>query len=387
MSAYLTQAPGVLRVRNTVFLLGAGASYDHGYPLVREFVSPKYLAWLHDQWIGLPGVSSDWQQRRAEAEEFRKISENFEEVLSIAFETPDLYKRVLDYAWWVFGTAADISHSSDFITTAEYYGLAGLLIELNHAGRCSVVSFNYDTAVEDAVSSLSRNLMDPGLTKNPRITIDSLFFNYGYKAPVLNLYSEESIRFALVGTNLPNTYPDGSVRVLKLHGSVTTLGCLKCGAVHYAPVEMLSRNFSEHPTGCRACGDNSLQALIVPPGKRKKIPGGLDDLWAAAEEDLAASDLVVIAGYSMPEYDVEARAMLGAAIRNKDVLLVDPAPNSSATTFLSSTAKARLHVVRQTIGPFLREEMNAFAPGFVEKVAQFCAPQRLYADKMTGCAR
>jgi hypothetical protein len=79
--------------------------------------------------------------------------------------------------------------------------------------------------------------------------------------------------------------------------------------------------------------------------------------------------------------------MLGAAIRNKDVLLVDPAPNSSATTFLSSTAKARLHVVRQTIGPFLREEMNAFAPGFVEKVAQFCAPQRLYADKMTGCAR
>lgn len=175
MSAYLSQAPGVLKVRNIVFLLGAGASYDHGYPLVREFVSPKYLAWLHDQWIGLPGVFTDWPQRRAEAEEFRKISENFEEVLSTAFETPDLYKRVLDYAWWLFGTAADIAHSSDFITTAEYYGLAGLLVELNHAGRCSVVSFNYDTAVEDAVSSLSRNLIYRGLTNYSGLTNDLLF--------------------------------------------------------------------------------------------------------------------------------------------------------------------------------------------------------------------
>jgi NAD-dependent SIR2 family protein deacetylase len=386
VSAYLSQAPGVLKFRNTVFLLGAGASYDHGYPLVREFVNPKYLAWLHDQWVGLPGVFCDWPQRRAEAEEFRKISDNFEVVLSTAFETPDLYQRVLDYAWWLFGAAADIAHSSVFITTAEYYGLAGLLVEMNHAGRCSVVSFNYDTTVEDAVSSLSRNLIDRGLAKYPGLTNDLLFFNYGFQGPVLDLYPE-ALTFSLVGTNLPNAYPKGGVRVLKLHGSVTTLGCLKCGAVHYAPVEMLSRNFAELPAECRACGDRSLQAMIVPPGKRKKIPASFDDLWTAAADDIASSDVVVIAGYSMPEYDVEARSMLEIPLRNKNVILVDPSPNDSAIAFLSSTANARLHIVRQTIGPFLREEVNAFAPGSIAKIRDLCAPQRLYADRMTGCLR
>lgn len=203
---------------------------------------------------------------------------------------------------------------------------------------------------------------------------------------MLDLYPDD-LTFAFTGTNLPNVYQNGGVRVLKLHGSVTTLGCLKCGTVHYGPVEMLSRTFDGLPKGCLACEDQSLQVMIVPPGKRKKIPVGLDNLWVVAAEDIASSEVVVIAGYSMPEYDVEARSMLQASLRNKNVILVDPAPNNSAITFLSSIANAQLQIVRQTIGPFLREEVNAFSPGFFEKVADLCAPKRLYADRMTGCLR
>src|SRR5215831_13415060 len=103
MLAYLTDNNRRFRHRNVVFFLGAGASYDHGYPLVGEFLSSRYLTWLCDQCEGLPaGAASMLPDNRDalsyaldEAKAFSKTSTNFEEVLSTYFEG-DSYKRVLD---------------------------------------------------------------------------------------------------------------------------------------------------------------------------------------------------------------------------------------------------------------------------------------------------
>jgi len=380
MPAYLSDAQGRLNVRDVVFLLGAGASYNHGYPLVREFLSRQYLKWLCDQCAGLPAGFGDSSHALAEAEEFRKISENFEEVLSIAYETPAFYKRVLDYTFWLLSTAWDIVHSSDFMTTAEYFGLATLIFELSQIGRCSVITFNYDTAVEDAASSLSRMLAAHGTPK------EMLYFNYGLQQPVFNLLPEGMLN--LTGSVLPDAYPNSGVPVLKLHGSVTMLGCAECSAVYYMPMEALSAQWAKFISRvCKMCGENSLQPLIVPPGKRKKIPEVLDGLWGAAQEQLASTSAVIIAGYSMPEYDVEARAMLRSGLRGKDVLLIDPAPNTSATDFLKNDARANLSILRQTASAFLREELNVFVPGLVERIAEQCAPQYLDRDRMEGHPR
>jgi NAD-dependent SIR2 family protein deacetylase len=380
MQAHLSDAPGSLRARNVLFLLGAGASYDHGYPLVGEFLSPKYLTWLCDQCAGIPAGLGDPAFARAEAEQFRKISENFEEVLSTAFETPALYKRVLDYTYWLLGTVWQIVHSRNLNTTAEYLGLAVLMFEISKAGRCSVISFNYDTAVEDALSSLSRMLAPRGTPK------ELLYFNYGYEQPVFNVLPERTIT-ELTGSELPRSYPNGRLPVLKLHGSVTTLTCGKCGTMHYFPMDTLLDATPYAIKPCQSCGDTSLQPLLVPPGKRKKIPIALDQLWSRAQDELASTALVVIAGYSMPEYDGEARSMLQTALRNKDVLLVDPAPNASAIEFLSNTAKVNLRVIRQTTAAFLRQELSVFVPGLVDKVAEACATIYLYGERMAGHPR
>jgi NAD-dependent SIR2 family protein deacetylase len=239
MQAYLSVAPGLLRAQNVLFVLGAGASYDHGYPLVREFLSTKYLTWLCDQCAGMPAGQGDHASRLAEAEQFRKISENFEELLSAAFETSAVYKRVLDYAHWLLGTVWEIDHGRYHInTTVEYFGLATLIFEISHAAQCSVITFNYDTAVEDALSALGRLLALKGAPK------ESLYFNYGFEQPVLNVLPERIIA-DLTGTELPSSYPNGRVPVLKLHGSVTTLICGKCGTVHYYPMDALSPKRAE----------------------------------------------------------------------------------------------------------------------------------------------
>jgi NAD-dependent SIR2 family protein deacetylase len=380
MHAYLSVAPGFLRPQNVLFVLGAGASYDHGYPLVGEFLNTKYLTWLCDQCAGMPAGLGDPASRVAEAEQFRKISENFEELLSTAFETSAFYKRVLDYAYWLLGTAWEIDHSRTFGTTAEYFGLATLMIDLSRSGQCSVITFNYDTAVEDALSSVSRILARRG-TPN-----ELLYFNYGYEKAVLSVFPERMIDFS--GSGLPASYPNGRVPVIKLHGSVTTLACGKCGAVHYLPIDTLSPDRAElFVKPCKSCGESSLQLLMVPPGKRKKIPIALDQLWTKAQSELASSALVIIAGYSMPEYDVEARSMLQTALRNKDVLLVDPAPNASAIEFLRNTAKVNLSVIRETTAAFLRQELSACVPGLVDKIADGCAPIYMYREKMAGHPR
>ena len=46
--------PRRLRYRRGALLLGAGASYDHGYPLVGDFLSDHYYRWLFDQCAALP---------------------------------------------------------------------------------------------------------------------------------------------------------------------------------------------------------------------------------------------------------------------------------------------------------------------------------------------
>lgn len=383
MQAYLSVAPGLLRAQNVLFMLGAGASYDHGYPLVGEFLSTKYLNWLCDQCAGMPAGQGDPAPRLAEAEQFRKTSENFEEVLSAAFETSAFYKRVLDYAHWLLGTVWEIDHCrSQLHTTVEYFGLATLMFEISHAAQCSVITFNYDTAVEDALSVFGRLLALKGAPK------ESLYFNYGFEQPVLNVLPERTITEFI--SDLPRSYPNGRVPVLKLHGSVTTLICGKCGTVHYLPMDALSPSRAGralNANSCKSCGDRSLQPLMVPPGKRKKIPIALDQLWTKAQGELASSALVVIAGYSMPEYDVEARSMLQSALRNKNVLLIDPAPNASAIEFLSKTAKVNLSVIRQTTAAFLRQELSVFAPWLVDKYAEMCAPVYLYSEKMVGHCR
>lgn len=373
LRTYLAE-PGRLRYRRIAFLLGAGASYDHGYPLVREFLSPQYFRWLCDQCAALPaGYGSPdvmFQDFLAAVERYRAISEDFEQVLSTVYARRGTYAELLDFVYRALATAYEITLSSEMSSTVEYLGLAAMMLEHPAAGDITIVTFNYDTGIEDALSSMSRLVAG-------RIPAERLFFNYGFRQPVQSAVSPHILNLA---TNLPNVYPAGRVHVLKPHGSINMMLCPACAAVIYFPFQTLTRGPAEPlKEACPACSGGPLQRLIVPPGKRKQMPPALAQLWQAAESALATSDIVVITGYSMPEYDVEARDLIGRALRGKTVLLVDPRPSQDAVGFLRTIPGAAVEILEVTTTAFLRSEMDRYDPRFRPALAPGCMP--VYLDR------
>jgi hypothetical protein len=66
---------------------------------------------------------------------------------------------------------------------------------------------------------------------------------------------------------------------------------------------------------------------VVPPVEEKQLPREFTEIWTAAERHLSKSDTWIVCGYSAPEYDLAARALLARSAlagRPKHVELIDP---------------------------------------------------------------
>jgi hypothetical protein len=67
----------------------------------------------------------------------------------------------------------------------------------------------------------------------------------------------------------------------------------------------------------RAAFRNGGTAAIVPPIPEKQVPSFLTPIWDAADELLAATDIWVVVGYSLPEYDHAIRDLFAGAAGRK----------------------------------------------------------------------
>ena len=120
---YLVE-PDRLRFRRIVFVLGAGASYDHGYPLVREFLSSQYFRWLCDQCAGMPAGYGDQKDMLEEflaaVDRYRLVAADFERVLSALYPNPTAYAKAVDFVYRALATAYEITQSNNLGSTAEH---------------------------------------------------------------------------------------------------------------------------------------------------------------------------------------------------------------------------------------------------------------------------
>ena len=229
-------------------------------------------------------------------------------------------------------------------STSEYLGLATMMLEHPEEGNVAVVTFNYDTSVEEAISIISTLMAE-------HWPAERLFFNYGIRHPVQSASPANVLNWA---SRLPNTFPAGRISILKPHGSANLLHCSACAAVVYFPFQALAAGPADPYKGlCPACSAGPLERLIVPPGKRKQMPPALEHVWQASESALESSDLVVIAGYSMQAYDTEARDLIGSTLRGKAVLFVDPKPSPDAVAFLRGISGTSVEVLSTTATLFL----------------------------------
>jgi NAD-dependent deacetylase len=116
-------------------------------------------------------------------------------------------------------------------------------------------------------------------------------------------------RFTLITQNVDGLHDRaGSRNILKVHGDIWEVRCLKCGA----RVVDLRAPFPVLPPQCQACG-GMLRPGVVWFGEA--LP---EDIWAAAERAASAAQVFLVVGTSAQVYPAAGLARLakrgGAAI-------------------------------------------------------------------------
>ena len=208
-----------------------------------------------------------------------------------------------------------------------YRFLLGELGIVGSSDDLSIITFNYDLLFERVLEEIS----DHGGRD------DVFVFPGCYRLNGITKITgiKKSQKF------LTEDYGHNGVAVFKLHGSLNwqsthtspkptprALFSTK-RELHVIDTTMISAALS-WKRGLRRV---YMKPVIVPPisGKRGMMHSEILSLWEKAGKALASADRVVIAGYSCPPLDLEARILLSENLRSnfaKKVYVIDPNPGA-----------------------------------------------------------
>jgi NAD-dependent SIR2 family protein deacetylase len=277
-------------VENIVYVLGAGASFDAGGPLTRDFFSSssERSRTVHQRYFekdrkfqSLATIFRNWAayEQDANVERFFKRIE-FQTLINKKFLDPVTSSAVnpeVVHEWLVWYIAAYVTRSvetqhdcpsyyEDFVKGLKKWGT-----------HPAVLTFNYDLVIDDIMIQEFRHLD----------------------------YSLGDIRgMKEVSKGVP---------LIKLHGSLNWLMCPDCGRIEVSDAPLAHHYKRE---ACvKSCG-GYLERLIVPPNPTKsQYIQNIYDLWRKADVLLSKADKIVIIGYSLPEIDTDARELLSDPVR------------------------------------------------------------------------
>jgi SIR2-like domain len=345
---------------HNVYILGAGFAADAGLPLIYDFMNRMRdaAAWLAEQGGRDTEVNAIEEvlvfRHRAAGAAYRTPLdvENVEELFSLAsarggeklaqnmnvaiaatidfarataqpateYQRFDL--RLLDTSGWTKpqNWCAPTSFLENFIKTGNdkgqgfgcppYEFYVGLMAGYFNPGRSNrrdtIITFNYDTVIEDALRGLGLGVY---------YGIEQLT---GYATP-------EDLRSAQQGR-------DG-IRVLKLHGSVSWAQTRErladnCSDLPHSLVEELDRKAVVFPNYTKL-RERGHVPILTPPTWQKTFSGYLSAVRDAVVAELETATRIVIIGYSIPPTDQHFRFLLSAGLQDnislRKVIFVNPA--------------------------------------------------------------
>lgn len=192
----------------------------------------------------------------------------------------------------------------------------------------SIITFNYDLMVERALDEIATNNGDN-------------IFNFPNCYRLKDVASTTGINGLEGFAN--NRSGNLGIEVLKLHGSMNWLSVHTSDEprphtlfapnreLHIADSTMISWNLNWK----RNKRKMYVKPIIVPPvsGKRGMMHRSFEPLWGIAGRRLKEADRIVVAGYSCPPLDIEARMLLSENLRrneNKKLYVIDPNAESAA---------------------------------------------------------
>ena len=294
--------------------MGSGASYDAGGPLTRDFFERNrkhdegvYRRYFHgnNKYEALAEIYDDWKLHHESPDIEKFFSEVATRDVYGSFVVPSTNEtisptKVRDYLVWYMSTYIHRSCSAQRNPPGHYLDFVELLKKWGK--RNSIITFNYDLVFDKLI--LDRyDAVDYGL---PRA-------NVYVKPRSLDIWS--------------------GIRMLKLHGSLNWTRCDSCGRID---VFQKSRAHLERRKGCTSGCRGYRNPVIVPPVRDKeRFLGSGNPIWKKALEELQEADKVVLIGYSVPEADAAARALLAQTLGrdnpDAEVVIINSNPDALCT--------------------------------------------------------
>ncbi|HEX9907044.1 MAG TPA: hypothetical protein VGB78_01065 [Thermoplasmata archaeon] len=301
-------------IEKVVYVLGAGASYDAGGPLTRDFFAKnrKYDEEIYQRhfygnkkYEAIASIYDDWKLRHWNPDIEKFFSEVATRDVYGDFVLPSTNERispskVRNWLVWYMSTYIHRSCSAQRTPPKYYFDFIELLKKREHPG--SILTFNYDLVFDKLI--LDRyNAIDYGLPRS----------DVYVKPRSLDIWS--------------------GIRMLKLHGSLNWTRCDTCERID---VTLKSRAHLERRKGCRIGCAGYRNPVIVPPVRDKeRFLGSANPIWRKAHEELEEADKTVLIGYSVPEADAAARALLmqtlGRENSNCELVIVNSDPYAFRT--------------------------------------------------------
>lgn len=361
MASEETGETGSSPVARTVLLLGAGASVSQAasYRPKRSLEHPPLDANFFRKTLALakrhPDVGASVSSLRIATQGSARFGNPFEgSGPSLEQFFADVYYEVASMrsasAFKVFLEllhlyVRTLSATTNWFATSSRVGSLGKLLrkESSRCGQLTVITFNHDLVIENAVARM------------PRVSTGWCLTSL-YDEPDFDLlYARENVpKFPhCTEDKCPHSPP---LKLLKLHGSLNwgvrslskepKLGTLFPGPTR--KIFLLDRRLMSDPqkmlSGTKK-GRSTwyLWPLVVPPIYDKHRVTGMGILerqWQAADRAIGKTHRLILIGYSLPDADVVATQMLRRAfLENRNLDVVD-CINPDAT--LAGKLKERL---------------------------------------------
>ncbi|MFH1739091.1 MAG: hypothetical protein ABIH23_08790 [bacterium] len=314
----------------TVYVLGAGASFHVGAPLLKDFLVTARLFLEGGQ---KPTHSDAFEHVFAWIDKLRASSyyvdfdlDNLEHVFSLAEMSKQLGIQ----------NGAEIFRDLRLVTM-ETLDQCWLLWTRGHLETDLIYAKFVDTLKEaNQERAALLNKHHDGLTKDVIIT-----FNYDAMLDYVMWTRKCHAEYCL------NNNPDsGKYKVLKLHGSVNWGECSECRSGNTTdvqeiiphPAEYNTRCFTEgqhipfniytmrmRSTKCDKCEEmGTLQPVIIPPTWSKSVGDSpLANVWKHAVKEISEAYQIIVIGYSLPPTDTFFQYLLTLGlVSNKNLYRV-----------------------------------------------------------------
>ena len=377
---------------HNVYVLGAGFSKNAGLPVLKDFLNEmrSSVNWLKQE--GRPELTATRDVllfRKSAASAALRVNmnvENIEDLFSLAAASGEeseannvsnAIAATIEYCRQQakrpqplnVTVASNTSVPSSWKKTEEgdetkqrykvdlydlYAGfLSGDLCQDSQYMKNTIITFNYDTLLEDSLLNIG-------------IPVD-----YGFGK--VNVAYDES------WTKVQRTKK--KLTVLKIHGSVNwfindrELGDLT-----------VYRSYND---GYSKDGDPYYRVIIVPPTWRKDFWGPLIDVWRKATTALRTATRIIFLGFSFPDTDSHIKYLLAAGLQENISLRNIYCANPDTRVKKSFFRVLKQDLERQQIAEFLpiysSHLLNSFARQYESYAARFKRPlsDKLSIDQFT----